>query len=260
MQLSIICVYNNKQILEKCLLNSLNNQNVDYELILIDNSFGEFTCAADALNFGGNKASGEFLLFVHQDVIFFEKNLEDILSYCNNCKNLGIAGVAGTDINEGNVKSNGVHNIPPEDMALIHINDIEPAQTLDEVLLIVPKEIFNKFKFDNVTCNHWHLYGADYCLQLIKNSFCVYILPIKLYHCSNGFSMSIEYYKTLKKILNKYINDFDCIHTTCLGTHYTKNQLKVNILYFLYKYHLTFLERIVGKSTFVLNILKKVIK
>ena len=168
MKISIICVYNNKQTLKNCLLDSLKKTKTEYELILIDNRNGEFNSAADALNYGGNKANGDLLLFVHQDVIFFENNLEDIIFYCKNSQNLGIAGVAGTDELSGLVKSNGIHHTPPIDMGPIHIYEVESAQTLDEVLLIIPKEVFDNFKFDAKTCYHWHLYGADYCLQLKK--------------------------------------------------------------------------------------------
>ena len=51
--LSIICVYNNRDILEKYLLNSLKVQSIEYELILIDNTSGKFNSAAKALNYGG---------------------------------------------------------------------------------------------------------------------------------------------------------------------------------------------------------------
>jgi hypothetical protein len=36
--ISVVCVYNDKEILKKYLLKSLKNQSVEYELILIDNT------------------------------------------------------------------------------------------------------------------------------------------------------------------------------------------------------------------------------
>ena len=68
--LSVICVYNNKQILESFLLESLKKQNINYELILINNVNNEFTSAAKALNYAATKATGDYLLFVHQDIFF----------------------------------------------------------------------------------------------------------------------------------------------------------------------------------------------
>ena len=46
MKISIICVYNNKTVLENCLLKTLQEQNNDFELILVDNTKNKFNCAA----------------------------------------------------------------------------------------------------------------------------------------------------------------------------------------------------------------------
>lgn len=238
MKISIICIYNNKSSLNKYLLKTLKKQEIDYQLILIDNCNNKFDCASDALNYGGNKATGDLLIFIHQDVELFENNLKDIVYYCKSLENFGVAGIAGTDLNGGFVKSNGIHHIPSEEMASTHLNNIEQVQTLDEVLLIIPQNIFNKFKFNSEICNDWHLYGADYCLQLIKNGYDIYVLPIKFYHVSNGSSMSVEYFKTLKNILNEYKNDFKVIHTVCWGSHKTKNSIKINLMLLLYKLRL----------------------
>ena len=40
--ISVVCVYNNKTILEDCLLKSLRVQTTEYELILVDNTEGRF--------------------------------------------------------------------------------------------------------------------------------------------------------------------------------------------------------------------------
>lgn len=257
MKISIISVYNNKNVLEKCLLESLKKQNENYELILVDNRSGKFKSAADALNWGGNKSTGDLLIFVHQDVHFYEDNLTDIIKYCENSNNLGIAGVAGMDPLTGVMKSNGTHYIPPQDMSKNHIEHVENAQTLDEVLLIIPRNIFKNYKFDSEVCHDWHLYGVDYCLNLLKNNYNVLVLPIELYHESNGGSMSPEYYKTLKKILKKYKQDFTYIHTSCAGTFNPNKLIKVNILYYLTKYPtIESVAMILGKS----KLLKKFIK
>lgn len=254
-------MYNNEEILENCLLNSLEHQNIEYELILIDNRQGKFKSAADALNFGGNQSNGDLLLFVHQDVKFFEKNLEEIINYYKKSENLGVAGVAGTELDSPRIRSNGIHHIPPESMASIQIEDIELAQTVDELLLIIPKKVFNEIQFDGKTCDQWHLYGADYCLQSLKHGYNVYIFPIKLYHVSNASSMSLDYYKTLRKILNKYKNDFEQVHTVCLGTHNTNKTLKVDLLYYSDKYNIIpILEKLLKKSPKLHKISKKILE
>ena len=91
--ISIICVYNNKEILENYLLKNLSTQSVEYELILIDNTNGKFKSAAEALNYGGKKANGNYLMFVHQDVDLCSNNtLDYIENILESISNLGIAG------------------------------------------------------------------------------------------------------------------------------------------------------------------------
>jgi hypothetical protein len=54
--ISVICVYNNKKILDEWLIKSLQNQTAKFELITIDNSRGDFKSAADAIeNYPGNQ-------------------------------------------------------------------------------------------------------------------------------------------------------------------------------------------------------------
>lgn len=66
--ISIVCVYNDEKILNDFLLKSLKAQTVEYELIKIDNTQNRFKSAAEALNYGGKKAKGEYIMLVHQDV------------------------------------------------------------------------------------------------------------------------------------------------------------------------------------------------
>lgn len=238
MLISIICVFNDKNILEENLINSLEYQNEEYELILLDNRTNKFSSAAEALNFGANQAKGDLFIFSHQDIKFYKNNLKDIKRYCEGLKNLGIAGVQGvSEENNGRPISNIYSGIPPEKAFDMEFNEIKYTQTLDELLLIIPKEVFDKYQFDNKTCNHWHLYGADYCLNIKNHGFDVVILPITLYHRSKGESMSLEYFKTLKKLLKKYKNIYPRVYTTCLLSHNPKCPVKLNFLYFLEKIH-----------------------
>lgn len=52
------------------MVDSLKIQDVSYELIGLDNQDGHFPSAAVALNYGANKASGDVLVFLHQDILF----------------------------------------------------------------------------------------------------------------------------------------------------------------------------------------------
>jgi len=220
MTFSVICVYNNKQILQKNLLSSLEKQNQKYQLILLNNTRHKFKSAAEALNFGAKKARGKYLMFVHQDVRLEDKNwLAKATQFLDGLKDLGIAGVVGmSESGQGN-KSRGrnviKHGEPPAPWSWGNpIKEPEVVQTLDECLLIVPRRVFDKLQFDEKTCNDWHLYGVDYCLSIKKLGFLSYVLPLVIYHQSAGSSFSDRYYDTLRKLLVKHKDKYKRIYTT----------------------------------------------
>ena len=227
--ISIVCVYNNKEILGNYLLKSLKNQTVDYELIALDNTEGKFKSAAEALNCGGRKAKGKYIMFAHQDVDLSSKEwLEKVEKMLDSLPNLGIAGVAGKK-DETGVMTNIKHENPPKLAGKIQINKPTKVQTLDECLIIIPKSIFNVLQFDDRVCDDWHLYGVDYCLNAKKMGFEVCVIPMYIYHLSTAAatkksrlqiilalgSLPSGYYKTLKKLLNKHKGRSKRIYTTC---------------------------------------------
>lgn len=230
LMISIICVYNNKNILIDYLLKSLKNQNKDYELILIDNSKWKFKSAAEALNYGGNKAKGKYLIFIHQDYDLANDNwLDKAGKFLENLDNLGIAGVAGKY--DRNMISNIRTGFPPILAGPIQIKEPKKVQTLDECLVIIPKNIFKKINFDEVVCDNWHLYGTDYCLSVKKAGYDVYVIPMAGYHASPGYSFSAEeYYSTLQKLIQKHKKDHKWIFTST-GSWSTVYPLFLQITY-----------------------------
>jgi len=212
--ISIVCVYNNKQILEEYLLKGLQNQTVEYDLILIDNTNAEFNSAAKALNIGGRQANSKYIMFIHQDVNlsseYWLENAEETLCLL---PNLGIAGVAGKKDTQG-VITNIKHGDPPVHAGLIKITTSTEVQTLDECLVIIPKDVFELIQFDEEVCNDWHLYAVDYCLSIKHLEFSAYVIPIQIYHRSKGDSFSESYYITLENVLRKHEEDFRMVFTT----------------------------------------------
>ena len=228
--LSIICVYNNKDLLENYLLKSLKRQSIDFELILLDNTSGKFNSAARALNSGGKKSTGQYLMFVHQDFAFDSDTwLEETEKTLNTLNNLGIAGVAGKS--NRNCISNIKTGFPPILAGTIQIKEPKRVQTLDECIIIIPKKIFEEIQFDDVICDNWHLYATDYCLTAGKAGYNSYVIPCGGYHVSPGFSFSEgNYYLTLKKLIKKHRNEHEWIYTTT-GSWSTVYPLDLQILY-----------------------------
>ena len=229
--ISIICVYNNVSSLDEFLLSSLKNQSIDYELILLDNTKKKFSNAAEALNYGGKKAKGDYLMFVHQDIdLLVDDWLENAENILNSLKNLGIAGVAGfPEVKKNPVILSYIMDGNPPQTIGINITQSENVQTVDECLFFVPKSIFNKIQFDVETCPDWHLYAVDYCLSLLKLNLSVYVIPCALHHVSRSDSFSNQYYSTLNKITKKHGTYFNKIYTTCGVWHTNRFRLLLNV-------------------------------
>jgi len=213
--ISIVCIYNNEDILNNYLLKSLNKLKLNHELIFIDNSKNKFKSAAKALNYGGKKAKEKYIMFIHQDVDLNTDNwLEITEKLLNSLPNLGIAGVAGKSEYEKEIITNLKHGNPPHYAGKIQIQNPEEVQTLDDCLLLIPKTVFNTHKFDEKTGYGWHLYGVDYCLTIKMFDLNVYVLPTSVNHKSSGDPFSNEYYNALSKLLKKHRNNYKIIHTT----------------------------------------------
>lgn len=217
--ISIICVYNNKEILEEFLLTSLKAQSTDYELILMDNTNNMFKSAAEALNKGAEKVNGNYIMFVHQDINLKSDDwLKDTENILDSLDNLGIAGVAGiSPWDEDEKISNIKQGYPPQKISNNSIETPQKVQTLDECLVIIPRSVFNILKFDQEVCIDWHLYAVDYCLSVSNIGFDVFVIPSDIYHGSPGDSMSDQYYSILGKVLKKHKKYHKFVFTTMGG-------------------------------------------
>jgi GT2 family glycosyltransferase len=217
---SIVVVYNNETALNEILLRSLRRQTVKYDLIALDNVKEGYRSAAEALNYAGGKAAGKYIMFVHQDVeLGSDAWLEDVERVLEDTPDIGIAGVAGMSgkgtngigrrgfIRRGFISDCG--NIWGQPL-----DKIEEVQTLDECLLIVPKSVFGKMKFDAKTFDGWHCYGVDYCLSVRRMALKAYVVPAFIYHRSQRRNVR-ELLKYHKRLYEKYRNDYRRIYTTC---------------------------------------------
>jgi len=212
---SVVCVYNNEKSFNNYLLKSLKEQSAKFELIKIDNRPGLFKSASKALNYGGEKAKGRYILFAHQDVVFYSKFwLEDAEKMLENISSLGIAGCSGK-------MDNGKRRGFMKDRCQLWgepFSKPEEVQTLDEGVLIIPKVVFDRLKFDE-KLEGWHAYGVDYCLMVKKKGLKAYAIPAFIYH----YSPSRNYGGLLqahKKVWIKHRENFPSIFTTCGKLHW----------------------------------------
>lgn len=209
---------------------SVGAQNISCEVIIIDNrNNSKFQSATAALNWGGDRASGRYIFFAHQDIELTDSRfLQKAVDILDGLPNLGAAGVAGARPHpeKGGVQrvNRITHGVPARPWGE-EITRATPVQTLDECLLVVPRDIFKKVRFDEQTCDGWHLYGVDLCLSCKAIGLEVYALPLPIYHVSDGasarkkkgFSLtSIDqaYFDLFEKVRKKHKDNFEMIYTT----------------------------------------------
>jgi hypothetical protein len=224
--MTIVCVYNNRKIFDEYLLASLDKQDVPYHLIAIDNTDGRHKTAALLLNEAAKTVQDDFILFVHQDVAFPSFTwLRDVEGSLEKLDHLGAAGVAGKDERGGFVASVWQGD-PPRFIGTKKVHGPIPVQTLDGCLMIVPREVFQEQSFDAKTCEGWYLYVADYCLDLRRRGFKVYVLPDDIHHLSAGPSDNRRYMQTVEKITEKHRDHVQIIYTT-IGVWPTRKKPRV---------------------------------
>src|SRR5262249_37558201 len=131
--ISVVCVYNNREVLDCRLLSSLQRQNTRCDIVIVDNRNNEFASAATALNHGAARANGEWVLFVHHDVDLISPDwlasAEEILE---SDSPTGWVGTAGCDA-RGKIKGFML------DRAMLFgypFDALAEVQTLDECMLI----------------------------------------------------------------------------------------------------------------------------
>jgi len=218
--ISIVCTCNNRTVLDNYLLKGLKNQTENYELMVVEDSKTDFKSAAQALNYGGEKASGDYIIFAHQDVLMESATwLSDLEKLLISLENLGAAGIAGKSSESPEVVTNVKHGDNPHLAGKKQIKKPVKVQTLDECLIVVPKKVFERRQFDETTCDGWHLYGVDYCLMMDEMGLDVYVLPLSIIHKSSGDPFAPEYYRILGKLFKKYKKSYSTIHTTVSDWH-----------------------------------------
>lgn len=208
--LSIICVFNNKDVLEKTALKGFANQAAHHEIIAIDNRDSSFNSAASALNHGARQAKGAWLLFIHQDVLLLSDNwLESAEKILDQEQPEGWVGVAGQDA-EGRTQG-----FMLDRAALLGnpFDRLREVQTLDECLLIHRNDRKDGRYFDEAVPG-WHAYGVEACCAAIREGKKNYVVSAPVWHDSKSTNLEgladAHHY-----VWRKHGEQLGKIHTTC---------------------------------------------
>lgn len=186
-----------------------------YEIIKIKN-VGEMGIC-EAYNKGALKAKYDYLLFVHEDIVFHTQNWGELLIKHLDKENVGVVGIAGSNYvpkspigwhlpdNKYNFLNFIQNNRSKSNPRLFsNINQSYQVFALDGVFMAVKRIIFKEFLF-NEEVKGFHGYDLDFSLQIAQKYKNFVISDILIEHFSVGIP-NIEWFKN--NILIKEKNNF----------------------------------------------------
>lgn len=210
--ISVVAAVNNRAILEANLLRSpMFSPGHPHQLLVREG----FACAGLAYNDALDAATEDIVVFVHQDVYFPARWLDDLM---NTIKSLdeagqpwGVLGCFGARADVapglGQVYTTGwgVHGTP--------LNAPERVETLDEIVLVIRKS--RRLRFDPLL-PHYHMYGVDLCLTARSVGLQSYVVPTFCIHNTQQLlSLPMDYFRCYRYIKRKW-PQYLPIHTSCI--------------------------------------------
>lgn len=230
--ITIVCCYNDKEMLYSMLLQSLQKQLGVFNIIEINAYNFNFKSAANAYNevlkcpkkYGFDEIS-EYLLFVHQDI--YLEDCEFLLKIEKKLKSLpqSILGLAGIT-KEGKVYSNLKYRNTNQFITNRQLSDQLEVESVDECCFALSKQLWENVRFDETVCYHWHLYAVEFCYNAKKLfGSKSYILPYSCFHkysSDNGLETDSYFLNTMWKLIKKHKNHFNKIFAPCyiVSTNY----------------------------------------
>jgi tetratricopeptide (TPR) repeat protein len=162
---------------------------------------------AEALNRGGDRARGEWLVFCHDDISFVAADFAARLKACLEHHDLvGVAGttrIAGPSITwAGAPHVHGwITHVRPDgvlrpSIAGARTGVITGAEGLDGVFLAMRRATFERVRFDAATFDGWHGYDLDFSLRAARAGLsCAIATDLTLTHASYGsFDQAYAHY------------------------------------------------------------------
>lgn len=186
----------------------------EIEWIEIDNRKNDYKSASQALNYGFSISNGDFVIFLHQDIIF--DSVVSLVTIINAAKNGSVIGVAGCTADKGLLISSIYDGSNKErKLNTIKKDEVKRVLTCDECLIAMKRDVFLKLGgFDEVNFDGWHFYVVDISLRANELEIPCVIVPVEIWHRSLGKKDSAwEIYENVLRI--KYKQYFKKIYYPC---------------------------------------------
>lgn len=198
--ISIVTCSRNPQLAQALKENVAKTIGCPFEVIVVDNQDNHYGICS-AYNEGGRLATGDILVFVHEDVTFLEENWGKVLEQKFTNSATGVVGVAGTQylyadtpfwIASGSQFCRGrvVHELDNATKLVLTVfswnqEDCEVV-VLDGLFLSVRQTVFEKVRFDDTALKGFHFYDLDFCLRAREFAKVMVTWDILLKHTSAG--------------------------------------------------------------------------
>ena len=233
-QCSIIAISNNRNQYDLFVESLKTQKNIEYQLITIENYNNEYIGARQAFNENISAAKYDTIIFCHPDISFLnEYALEKIVKAVSQLKNLGVAGSAGCkNGRRWEILSTMYHGKDKEHCGT-SIKEATVVQCVDECFFIMKKSLVNSLKFTEL--NGWHLYAVEQCVRANLMNKQNYVIPVDMWHFSDGKSLDPQYLKTLLKLKEKYLVNEGILNTTVKQWDLKSFRGYLYIQYYYYK-------------------------
>ncbi len=236
--IDVVCVYTKPELVQQMKQSALENGGyADVNFILLDNTSGRFSSAAQAYNYAlCHECKSEVIIFCHQDIVFYENAVIAVYNLCQKNENV-LYGAAGAVSNRCLLlchvprlyshiwQGTGQNTFRYESLSAGEIRDVF---TLDECLIAANRKLFDTVRFDEQTCDNWHMYAVELSLQCHVKRIPVCVFDANVLHLSMGV-ITPSFYATVEKVVAKYKKHFKVIVYPCGGV-YTGP-----VLFFVYK-------------------------
>ncbi|TXN30432.1 glycosyltransferase [Lacisediminihabitans profunda] len=214
---SIVCVFNDPDVLESCLARSVMAGIGDApqtEFLPVDNRDGEFSTAGAALNHGARLARNAVIIFVHQDVVLhsiaeLERAAGILVGQCE----IGIIGAVGIDHRRHIVGRMRDRVVQIGESASVP-RDVD---SVDEVLFMIRRELVLSSPLSEDPFLAWHAYGVEYCARVRRAGMRATAMDLGLTH--NSLTTNLDRLDLAHRKVGEYYPELLPLRTTC-GTVY----------------------------------------
>lgn len=210
---SIVCVFNDPDVLESCLTRSVTAGLSDAphtEFLPVDNRNGEFSTAGAALNHGARMARNPVVVFVHQDVILHSLTaLERAAHILQNDPGIGVIGAVGIDHQRRIVGRMRDRVVQIGESALVP-RDVD---SLDEVLFMIRTDLVLSSPLTEDPLLAWHAYGVEFAVRVRRAGARATAMDLAITH--NSLTTNLAHLDKAHRRVGDSYPELLPIRTTC---------------------------------------------